>query len=286
MNKQLSIIIVTYNSERLIFDCLDSIYKFNDIGDELEVIVVDNCSVNVDSMFSKIRQQYRDKVILVKSPINGGYGHGNNQGAKVSTSPRFIVMNPDVQVVDSVFSKIIEKFHLNRNIGMIGVRFVDGSNSLYFKPEYSNLFRLVFGRQLLKFGIYKIKQVFFSGSFLIFDKESFVKAGLFDENIFMYHEEADISNRLLSIGKETLMAEDLSVLHLAHSRKVNYNLLRIGSVSRKYYFEKYQANIYKYYKNLTIIYKVKYWLALLLNNKLKIEEFKVWIQMCKNKGKI
>lgn len=286
MNKPLSIIIVTYNSERLIFDCLDSIYEFNDIGDELEVIVVDNCSVNVDAMFSKIRQQYQDKVVLVKSPINGGYGHGNNQGAKVSTSSRLIVMNPDVRLVSPILGTINDKFNSNKNIGMMGVRFVDGSNPIYFKPEYGNLFRLVFGRQLLKLGIYKIKQVFFSGSFLIFDKESFIKAGLFDENIFMYHEEADISNRLLSIGKEILMAEDLTVLHLAHSRKVNYNLLRIGSISRHYYFEKYQANIDKYYKNLTIIYKVKYWLAVLLNNKLKMEEFKVWIQMCQNKGEI
>jgi len=286
MNKQLSIIIVTYNSERLIFECLDSIFEFNDVADALEVIVVDNCSANVDDMFLKIGLQYQDKVLLVKSPVNGGYGHGNNQGAKLATSSRLIVMNPDVRFVDSVFSKIIDKFNLNKNIGMMGVRFVDGSNSLYFKPEYSNFFRLVFGRQLLQFGIYKFEQVFFSGSFLIFDKDSFVQAGMFDENIFMYHEEADISNRLLSIGKEILLDKNLTVLHLAHGRKVNYNLLRIGSISRKYYFEKYQANIDKYYKNLTIIYKVKYLIALLLNNKLKKEEFKVWIQMSINKGKI
>lgn len=286
MNKQLSIIIVTYNSERLIFDCLDSIYEYNDIGDELEIIIVDNCSDNVDIMFSKIKLQYQNKVVLIKSPVNGGYGHGNNQGAKVATSPRLIVMNPDVRLVDPVFSKIIDKFNSNKNIGMMGVRFVDGSNLLYFKPEYSTLFRLVFGRQLLKIGFYKIKQVFFSGSFLIFDRSSFVKAGLFDEKIFMFHEEADISNRLLSIGKETLIAKDLSVLHLAHGRKVNYNLLRIGSESRYYYFKKYQADIDKYYRNLVIIYKVKYWIAILLKNKLKSEEFKVWIKMCKNKGEV
>ncbi len=286
MNKQLSIIIVTYNSERLIFDCLDSIYQYNDIGDELEVIVVDNCSVDVDAVFSKIKLNYQDKVVLIKSTVNGGYGHGNNQGAKVATSSRLIVMNPDVRLVNPIFRSIIDKFNSNKNIGMMGVRFVDGSNPLYFKPEYSTLFRLVFGRQLLKYGCYKIEQVFFSGSFLVFDKASFIKAGLFDENIFMYHEEADISNRLLSIGKETLLAKDLIVLHLAHGRTVNYKLLKIGSESRNYYFKKYKANIGTYYKNLLFIYQVKYWIALLINNKLKKEEFKAWIIMCKNKGEI
>jgi len=286
MSKQLSIIIVTYNSERLIFDCLESIYQYNDIRDDLEVIVVDNCSVNVDDMFSKIKLKYQEKVILIKSLVNGGYGHGNNQGAKVASSSRLIVMNPDVRLISPIFNKIIDKFNSNKNIGMMGVRFVDGSNPLYFKPEYSNLFRLIFSRQLLKFGFYKIEQVFFSGSFLIFDKVSFIRAGLFDENIFMYHEEADISNRLLLLGKENLLIEDLTVLHLAHGRTVNNNLLRIGSKSRHYYFKKYNANIDKYYKNLVVIYKVKYLMALLLNNKLKSEEFKTWIQMCKNNGEI
>lgn len=286
MSKQLSVIIVTYNSERLIFDCLDSIYKFNDIGDGLEVIVVDNCSVNCDEMFVKIATQYDNKVILVKSPINGGYGHGNNQGVKVAKSSRLIVMNPDVRLVSPVFNAIINKLNLNVNIGMVGVKFIDGSNPLNFKPEYCNLFRLVFGRQLLTFGFYKIEQVFFSGSFLIFDRDSFVKAGMFDENIFMYHEEADVANRLLSIKKETILAKDLMVLHLAHGREVNYKLLRIGSESRNYYFKKYNADINKYYKNLVIIYKVKYWIAKLINNKLKRDEFKAWIIMCQNKGEV
>lgn len=286
MNKQLSIIIVTYNSELLIFDCLDSIYKFNDIGNALEVIVVDNCSDNCDEMFLKIVAQYGDKVTLVKSPINGGYGHGNNQGINLAKSSRLIVMNPDVRLIAPIFNAIITKLDSNKNIGMFGVKFIDGSNPLHFKPEYSNLFRLIFSRQLLKYGFYKTKQVFFSGSFLIFDRNSFVKAGLFDENIFMYHEEADISNRLLTIKKESILANDLMVLHLAHGREVNYNLLRIGSESRNYYFKKYNVDIDRYYKNLVIIYKVKYWIVKLLNNKLKSEEFKAWVRMCKNYGEV
>ena len=43
--KRLSIIIVTYNSEKDIYDCLDSIKQYSDINaEELEIIVVDNNS--------------------------------------------------------------------------------------------------------------------------------------------------------------------------------------------------------------------------------------------------
>ena len=44
MHKRVSVIIVTYNSEKHIYDCLSSIYRYNDIGDLLEVIIVDNNS--------------------------------------------------------------------------------------------------------------------------------------------------------------------------------------------------------------------------------------------------
>ena len=32
--KAVSVVIVTFNSENLIMDCLDSIFKYNDISDE------------------------------------------------------------------------------------------------------------------------------------------------------------------------------------------------------------------------------------------------------------
>ena len=54
----LSIIILTYNSEKDIYDCLDSIHQYNDIGDTLEIIIVDNQSTNYADMQSKISQLY------------------------------------------------------------------------------------------------------------------------------------------------------------------------------------------------------------------------------------
>ena len=287
MIKRISIIIVTYNSERLIYDCLDSIFKFNDVGDGLEVIIVDNCSDNCDKMFKKIKTKYNSKVILIKSLINGGYGHGNNQGVAISRAPIVAVMNPDVRLVSAIFKKIISKFEINKEIGILGVNFVKNSNkSLYFKPEYSSLLKLIFGKYFIKWGRYKINEVFFSGSFLVFDKQSFIEIGLFDENIFMYHEEADVMNRMLNFGKLAILVDDVAVLHLAHGRTVNHYLLKVGSESRKYYFEKYNFNLKRYYNSLGFIYLVKYIGAIILNNKIKKEEFKAWLLLCLKNGNI
>ena len=58
MAKKISIIIVTYNSQSHIYDCISSINQYNDIGDELEIIIVDNMSDAVDDMFSSIRDKF------------------------------------------------------------------------------------------------------------------------------------------------------------------------------------------------------------------------------------
>ena len=92
MKKELSVILVTYNSNKLIHDSLDSIYKYNDLGDQLEVIVVDNCSADQEIVFSKIGESYPE-VVLLKNTANNGYGNGNNVGVLASKAKHFVVMN-------------------------------------------------------------------------------------------------------------------------------------------------------------------------------------------------
>ena len=58
MDKKISVIIVTHNSENDIYDCLHSLFSNNDIGTELEVIIVDNQSEHVDNMFEMIKNRF------------------------------------------------------------------------------------------------------------------------------------------------------------------------------------------------------------------------------------
>lgn len=68
--KRLSIIIVTYNSEHDIYDCVSSIMKYSDIPlSELELIIVDNNSRDTDTMFEKLKELYGNDIVLIKIPI-------------------------------------------------------------------------------------------------------------------------------------------------------------------------------------------------------------------------
>ncbi len=101
--KKISTVIVTYNSEAHIYDCLDSLFKYNDIGDDLEVIVVDNCSQKFTDMKDRIENKYAKSVTVISNLCNGGYGQGNNVGIKASHAPIIMIMNPDVRLVMPVF---------------------------------------------------------------------------------------------------------------------------------------------------------------------------------------
>ena len=77
----LSVIIVSYLHYDILSECLDSIKKYNDIGDELEVIVSDN------SPSSNIINQLKSNYPWVKTckNQNKGFGAGNNRGIGIST---------------------------------------------------------------------------------------------------------------------------------------------------------------------------------------------------------
>lgn len=271
--KQLSIIIVTYKSRKHILDCLESIFKYNDIGDALEVIIVENNSEEKDLMFEDVRSRYNDNITLINSGVNAGYGTGNNIGIRASSSPNIIVMNPDVRLVCPIFKNVIEALN-QPNVGMIGVDFVDGSPAYYFKKEHRSVFKMVFMRLYLWRRKYDPEKMFMSGSFFGFNKDAFNKAGMFDENIFMYSEEADITNRMLKAGYKVEWHPEIKVLHLAHGREYNENLHRIRLQSGKYYDKKYNLDSEKNFEVDKRALQVDIFISKLLGKKKRAEGMK------------
>ena len=112
---RLSLIILTYNSEKDIYDCLQSVYQYNDIGNSLEVIVVDNNSQHFTQMRDKINLQYPD-VKVIANTKNGGYGQGNNIGIRAASAPIVSIMNPDVRLITPVFKTFVEVLSQDENI--------------------------------------------------------------------------------------------------------------------------------------------------------------------------
>lgn len=225
--KKIAVIIVTYNSEKHIYDCLESLFNNNDIGDGLEVIVVDNCSKDYEVMAQKLNDQFGDAIKIVQNTKNGGYGQGNNVGIRLATAPIIMIMNPDVRLCEPIFDKVYNTFESNPKVIMYGFtqRNEDGligmstawSNRVH--PYISEPFRFILG----KMNVYWQKYMYISGACFFVRKSSFEQVGLFDENIFMYNEEDDIHGRLLKLkGAIIVYDRALSYIHL-HPSVTDYS---------------------------------------------------------------
>lgn len=97
-----SIQIVTWNSKRYIFDCLESIMEqtFTDFS----VMVIDNGSS--DGTVEFVRSNYPN-VSVLQNFKNLGFAKANNQGIHLAKSPYVLVMNPDVILAQDFLATIL-----------------------------------------------------------------------------------------------------------------------------------------------------------------------------------
>jgi len=207
--KKLAVIIVTYNSENHIYDCLKSLFEFNDIGDALEVIVVDNCSKDYKPMSLKIGALYGDKVMVIANDKNGGYGYGNNVGIKASSAPVIMIMNPDVRLISSVFKVMCDIFENRPDVVQIGLKQLYPGLRYGYSFSWSTSVHPYISMPLLaltkRLDLFIPQYMYFSGSCFCMSKTAFEKIGLFDENIFLYHEEDDVHQRLRKQHKNKII---------------------------------------------------------------------------------
>ena len=226
--KRLSIVIVTYNSEKDIFDCVKTIQKYADIPlSEIELIVVDNNSRETDIMFAQLQQLYGNDIVLIKNTRNGGYGQGNNIGIRKAKAPVILIMNPDVRLMEPVFKMALEAFDCNKDLSMYGMKQMlsatePSTNSFccaYTVNGYLQTFMTSMGN---RYDRYIPRYMHFSGSCFFIRKEMFEQAGLFDETIFMYGEEEDIHYRMRKKGFAHMVYNPrLHYIHLTKEREPN-----------------------------------------------------------------
>ena len=225
--KKISIIIVTYNSEKDIYDCINSIIENSDIPlAEIELVVVDNNSTDSDTMFNKLKTLWGEDIILIKNSRNGGYGQGNNVGIRRCSAPVVLIMNPDVRLVCPIFKKAIDRFSKDKNMCMLGMKQwltleEPSTNSFTCTYRMNGYLSTILSALCTRLDFYIAKYMHFSGSCFFINKAMFEAVGLFDESVFLYGEEDDIHYRLMNRFKDCKMIYDkrLRYLHLTKERK-------------------------------------------------------------------
>ncbi|MBC7439642.1 MAG: glycosyltransferase, partial [Flavobacterium sp.] len=106
MKIDLSIIIINYNTSKLTFDCVKSIYLQTPKNINFEVIVVDNASnyEDYEKLKVQIEAENLQNTILFRSKINGGFASGNMLGVQFAKGEFLAFINNDVVLIEDSFS--------------------------------------------------------------------------------------------------------------------------------------------------------------------------------------
>lgn len=225
---KLSIIIVNYNVEFFLEQCLLSVKKACK-NIESEIWVVDNNSV--DYSVQMLRNKFPDiKLILNKE--NLGFSKANNQAIKQAKGKYILLLNPDTIVEEDTFEKIISYMDDNQYVGGLGVKMLDGKGNFLAESKrglptpwvafykISGLSKLFpkskrFGRYHLGFlNKDKIHEVdILAGAFMLIPSKVFKEIGLLDERFFMYGEDIDLSFRIQKAGYKNIYFPLTSIIH-------------------------------------------------------------------------
>lgn len=245
-NILLSVIIVSYNCLSCIEVLLKSIEKYNDIGDKLEIIVVDNSSNEETINWLK----NKTNVIAIKN-CNKGFGEANNVGAKIAKGEYLLFLNPDTILVEPVFKFAVSKLMTEEDLGCFGLQLTDvygcENISYYFRKLPKGIVSRIFACLIMKLNLFLPRLMYPSGANIFIKKSVFFKCGMFDEKIFMYFEEPDLCNRLNKIGKRVAFYKEKKIIHLEGkaSSFSNFEKEKKLLLSYRYYCKKYDINFKK-----------------------------------------
>ncbi|MFN8254290.1 MAG: glycosyltransferase [Bacteroidales bacterium] len=225
---QLSVIIVSYNVEAFLKQCLFSVLKSSG-SISAEIIVVDNNSI--DNSVKMVRENFKD-VILICNSENKGFAYACNQALKISKAKYSLLLNPDTIVQENTFSACIDFMEKTPSAGALGVKMINGEGKFLPEskrslPNPATAFYKIFGLTKLfpkseLFGRYHLRSLdenktqkveVLSGAFMFIRHSVLEQIGLLDETFFMYGEDIDLSYRITLSGYDNYYFPETTIIH-------------------------------------------------------------------------
>jgi len=255
--------IVTFKSEKVIFQCLKSIKKIK------KIIIFDNS--NDIKLRNKVAKIY-PKIKFILSKKNLGYGRANNKIIKYCKSKYLLILNPDTILKKNCESELLKSINSKKSNFSIIAPIAKENNFGFFDKS----------RNIYKKGFFEVGYV--KGFAMVIDKKKIKKIGLFDENFFLYLEEIDLCKRLLSNNEKIYVNNYAKIIHLgAKSSNLGFEYEKCRNWhwtwSKFYYNKKHKGYILSFIKTFpTFAFSfLKYFFYKLSGNKKKKEIYKMRI---------
>lgn len=252
-----SIVIVSWNSEEWLQRCLKSIFAHtSDIS--FEVIVVDNASKDQSV---QLAMNSFTGVHVIPNKKNLGFAKAVNQGIEVASGRYICLLNPDTEIYDRTIERLATFLDKYPTVGMVGPHLMNldesTQRSIRRRPRLADQLRIILKLHVL-FPDSKAMQHYLwrdfnynatqeveqiMGACMMIRSEVLEQVGIFDENFFLWFEEVDYCRRVFDRTDYKIYYD--AHTHLIHARADSFDKLRdtakqkIYLKSLRYYFKKH-----------------------------------------------
>lgn len=232
----LSIVIVSYNTKDFLLNCLHSIEQNSRDALNIEVIIVDNASVDgTTDEISKLKYPISKKNItfkFIQNKKNVGFSAANNIGVTESKGTYVLFLNPDTVLHENTLETMVSFMDFNKECGAATCRLelTDGTlddashrgfptpwNSFSHFSGLSKIFpksKLLNGYSLAYLDTSKIHEIdACAGAFMIVRRTAGEQVDWWDEDFFFYGEDLDFCYRLKKSDWKIYFVPTASILH-------------------------------------------------------------------------
>jgi len=206
-----TLIYLNYNTSNMCNNCINSFLEHYSFEYSYEIIVIDNCSSEFEQDLLK-KNQHITK--LITNDTNLGTSKAWNKAAKEANGDYLFYVNCDMLFINDSIAYMLECIKSDSNIAICGGNLFDidlkPAHSFMEKYDISRIFNetnLLFANKKedriseFNYSDFEFKRVdYICGADMLIDKKAFINVGGFDNNIFIYSEEADLSIRLRNLG--------------------------------------------------------------------------------------
>jgi len=252
---KLSIVIVCWNDQKLIKNCLQSIYN-NTYTTEFEVIVSDNGSTDGSVQF--IRENF-PKARVIENHTNLGFARASNAGILSSVGQYVVILHPDTVVHAGALDKWIEFADNRPNVGGFGCRILNHDGSYQDSPRPFPSVRRYWIASLCLRQLGRLSNAFLSDTYVGWKGDSerqidyqpdcclMVRGDVlkrlngFDEQFFYGYAGTDLCRRIWDTGYPIMYSPEVFITHVG-----GQTVMR--SVAR-FKCEKYRSRYRYFYKH-------------------------------------
>ena len=193
--QNLSIVIVTLKSEKVIHQCIKS------INQNIPIIVVEH--TDNKKLKEELEQKYNNlKCILSKS--NLGMGAGNNIGLNAANTDYVLILNPDVLLENDTIEELFLASQNLENFSILAPLEKNFINYGFLNKKETN--------KNLEDSPFEVD--FVDGFAMLINKKKFKEIDYFDENFFMYLENNDLCKRSRDKGDLIYVVPRSKINHL------------------------------------------------------------------------